>query len=134
MKSIWIAGLAIFIGFAGVLSGCSSTHGSVRVDSASVVIGNKDAQVRVVFNDNDTRTIRDYYKHKGKKGKGKHGKKKGLPPGLAKRETLPPGLQKRIERGQPLPPGLQARLLPNQLEGRLSPLPSLRCGTGNPWQ
>ena len=58
---------------------------------------------------------------KGKKGgKGKHGgKDKGLPPGLAKRDSLPPGLAKR----ETLPPGLAKRSLPADLEEQLPPPP-----------
>jgi len=42
----------------------------------------------------------------------KGGKHHGLPPGLAKRESLPPGLARQLhERGR-LPPGLQKRLTP----------------------
>jgi hypothetical protein len=127
MKNHWIAGAMILIGFASALAGCADRHGGARVDSGSVVIGNEDAHVRVVFGDRDTLIIRDYYAREGKGNK-----KKGLPPGLAKRETLQPGLQKRIDRGQPLPPGLQARLLPYELEERLSPLPRgyIRIKTG----
>jgi hypothetical protein len=46
----------------------------------------------------------------------------GLPPGLAKRETLPPGLQKQLERNGTLPPGLQKKIqpLPVDLERQLS--------------
>jgi hypothetical protein len=54
-------------------------------------------------------------KHHGRKGyvattvDHKH---RGLPPGLAKRESLPPGLARQLhERGR-LPPGLQKRLTP----------------------
>jgi len=54
-------------------------------------------------------------KHLGRKGPfpttidQKH---RGLPPGLAKRESLPPGLARQLhERGR-LPPGLQKRLTP----------------------
>lgn len=58
---------------------------------------------------------------KGQKGKqGKHGgKDKGLPPGLAKRDSLPPGLAKR----ETLPPGLAKRGLPADLEEQLPPPP-----------
>ena len=39
-------------------------------------------------------------------------KHRGLPPGLAKRDSLPPGLARQLrERGR-LPPGLQKRLTP----------------------
>ena len=58
------------------------------------------------------------------KGRGKHkrkGKKKGLPPGLAKRDKLPPGLQKQLEKNGKLPPGLQKRALPSDLEAKLPP-------------
>jgi hypothetical protein len=52
----------------------------------------------------------------------------GLPPGLARRESLPPGLQRQLQRNGTLPPGLQARVhpLPADLESRL---PSKRAGT-----
>ncbi len=56
--------------------------------------------------------------HKGKKGK-HGGKDKGLPPGLAKRDSLPPGLAKR----ESLPPGLAKRTLPQDLEEQLPPPP-----------
>ena len=50
----------------------------------------------------------------------------GLPPGLAKRETLPPGLQKQLERNGTLPPGLQKKIqpLPLELEKQLSAVPT----------
>jgi hypothetical protein len=37
---------------------------------------------------------------------------KGLPPGLAKRETLPPGLEKHLRKNGTLPPGLQKKVHP----------------------
>ena len=49
----------------------------------------------------------------------------GLPPGLAKRQSLPPGLEKQLrERGE-LPPGLQKRWVgvPGNLSARLPPMP-----------
>jgi hypothetical protein len=64
--------------------------------------------------DGNRRIIRDYYRTNG------------LPPGLAKRESLPPGLAKQLrERGE-LPPGLQKRLtpVPLALTGRLPRLPA----------
>ncbi len=57
----------------------------------------------------------------GKGKKDKHGGKgKGLPPGLAKRDSLPPGLAKR----ETLPPGLAKRSLPADLEEQLPPPPA----------
>ncbi len=64
------------------------------------------------------------YKSKGKnkgKGKGKgKGKNKGMPPGLAKKDTLPPGLAKR----DTLPPGLAKRDLPSEVTRELPPPPA----------
>jgi hypothetical protein len=36
----------------------------------------------------------------------------GLPPGLAKRDTLPPGLEKQLRRNGHLPPGLEKKIEP----------------------
>ena len=48
----------------------------------------------------------------------------GLPPGLAKRETLPPGLEKQLQQKGTLPPGLQKKIqpLPFELERQLTVL------------
>ena len=60
------------------------------------------------------------HKHKNKnKGKGGKGKKKGLPPALAKKDSLPPGLAKQLERNGTLPPGLAKRDLPYDLQRQL---------------
>ena len=50
----------------------------------------------------------------------------GLPPGLAKRETLPPGLEKQLRERGTLPPGLQKKIqpLPVALERQLTVLPT----------
>jgi len=50
----------------------------------------------------------------------KHLEKSGrLPPGLAKKDRLPPGLEKHLEKSGRLPPGLEKRLLPDELSSRL---------------
>ena len=49
----------------------------------------------------------------------KKGKKKGLPPGLAKKEKLPPGLERQLQRNGTLPPGLAKRELPEDLDQQL---------------
>ena len=51
-------------------------------------------------------------------GKGKKGKSKSLPPGLARRD-LPPGLQKHLDERGSLPPGLAKRDLPPDLRAIL---------------
>lgn len=54
------------------------------------------------------------------------GNPEGLPPGLAKRETLPPGLERQLRRNGTLPPGLQKKVAPLPLacEQRLPRLPN----------
>ena len=67
----------------------------------------------------ERRIINEYYRRATTK-------KKGLPPGLAKRGgKLPPGLQKHLEKNGQLPPGLQKRLepLPSALDARLPSIP-----------
>ncbi len=50
----------------------------------------------------------------------------GLPPGLAKRDSLPPGLEKQLHKRGTLPPGLQKKVqpLPVELERQLHVLPT----------
>jgi len=105
---------AIFpIFFAGIfvlslISGCATYP-----DYADVEIRGEDVWFKVAFSDKDRRLIRDHYKLKHKR----------LPPGLAKKDKLPPGLEKQFKRKGKLPPGLNHRLLPLELEQKLSPLP-----------
>ncbi|HXE89377.1 MAG TPA: hypothetical protein VNK82_00270 [Terriglobales bacterium] len=49
----------------------------------------------------------------------------GLPPGLAKRESLPPGLERQLQKNGTLPPGLQKKVqpLPQVCESELTSLP-----------
>jgi hypothetical protein len=76
-----------------------------------------------VFTEVEKRVIRDYYRQRhgdDYKNRTRHKKsKKGLPPGLAKKDRLPPGLQKQLQRNGRLPPGLAKRALPADLEYRL---------------
>lgn len=57
-----------------------------------------DARDRVFDRDGHVRVIRDY-------------ERRGLPPGLAKREQLPPGLRRQLRERGTLPPGLEKRLV-----------------------
>lgn len=54
-----------------------------------------------------------------KDGKKSKKSKKGLPPGLAKKDQLPPGLEKQLQKNGTLPPGLAKRGLPDDLESQL---------------
>jgi hypothetical protein len=84
-------------------------------------------KVEIVFTPQERQIIREYYSKEiieqagGAKGKGK----KGLPPGLAKREKLPPGIQKQLRRNGTLPPGLEKKMepLPKEVEVRMKQLP-----------
>jgi hypothetical protein len=77
--------------------------------------GSETATAVVLFGQRDQNLIRDWF----------WDNRNGLPPRLAKRESLPPGLQKQLRRNGTLPPGLQKKLvvLPVSLESRLSKLP-----------
>lgn len=78
-----------------------------------------DIDVDLVFGSNQIRLIRDWF--------GDSRNLEGLPPGLAKRDSLPPGLERQLRRNGTLPPGLQGKLypFPVELESRL---PELRPG------
>jgi len=67
-------------------------------------------QAAIVFTALERRLIGDYYadpRHTG--------------PASDKR--LPPGIAKKVARGGALPPGIAKRYLPDDLEGRLRPMP-----------
>jgi hypothetical protein len=70
-----------------------------------------------VFANVDIRIIKDWF--------GSPTNLKGLPPGLAKKESLPPGLEKQLRRNGSLPPGLEKKIqpFPRDLEVRLPRLP-----------
>jgi len=99
-----IAAIALF-----AVTGCA-THSAT---SGRVVIKDDRGVVDIRFSDHDRELIHSYYS-------GQHGRGRGLPPGLAKRQQLPPGLAKRDR----LPPGLDSVPLPSDLERQLSRLPS----------
>jgi hypothetical protein len=96
-----------------LLTGCASFP---QINSGIFGVQTDDMQVQVAFGDSDRQLIHDYYGHKKIK-------RKGLPPGLAKKGKLPPGLQKQLKKKGKLPPGLAKRNLPFDLENRLTPIP-----------
>jgi hypothetical protein len=81
---------------------------------------NAKTDVSVSIGSNDQRVIREWFSNPSNLN--------GLPPGLAKRESLPPGLQRQLVRNGQLPPGLQKKIqpLPPALEVVLAPLPEGR--------
>ncbi len=86
----------------------------------------KEVEKRAIeefFGKKAEKAARDGGDKKSKKAKKGKGRGKGLPPGLAKRDSLPPGLQKRLEKHGTLPPGLAKRDIPAGLESKLPELP-----------
>ncbi len=71
------------------------------------------------YRDRYGKKIDDEEKEKKPKGKKGDGQGKGLPPGLAKRDTLPPGLAQQLQRNGHLPPGLEKRDIPDDLRSLL---------------
>ncbi len=82
------------------------------------VAADQASTAAIVFSEVEKRLIHDYYQGQAP---AQHGKKdkSGLPPGLAKKQSLPPGLQKQLQRNGHLPPGLEKRALPGDLRSRL---------------
>jgi hypothetical protein len=111
MKQLCYINISVFL-FV-LLTGCASLS---HVDSGIFGVETDNVHIQVAFGDHDRNIINNYYlKTKMKR--------KGLPPGLAKKGKLPPGLQKQLKKNRELPPGLAKRHLPYDLEERLSPLP-----------
>ena len=108
------------LGFVTALATAGSAWAAVTVQGG----------IQIIFTPEERKIIKEYYSKeiivqaREQAGTGK-GKKKGLPPGLAKRDKLPPGLQKQIQRNGTLPPGLEKQIepLPAEVETRLRPLP-----------
>ena len=104
--SLYMIGLlGVFLIASG--GGCTTYPAT----SGKIVVHDKNTHVRIAFSVRDRSLIRKYYRHH-------------LPPGLAKRSSLPPGLQKQVKQRGQLPPGLRKERLPNELEVKLSPLPT----------
>ena len=87
-------------------AGCA-THAAT---SGRVVVRDDRTSAELHFHAHERVVVEEYYRA---------AKLKKSPPGYVKRERLPAGLAKR----DTLPPGLHGRLLPVELEARLSVLP-----------
>jgi hypothetical protein len=114
--------LALTVGTAGLNAqgrGKSKHTGSNDTEVGAQSYSAKTS-VSVSIGSHDQRVIREWFSNPSNL--------KGLPPGLAKRETLPPGLQRQLVRNGQLPPGLQKKIqpLPPALEVVLAPLPEGR--------
>jgi hypothetical protein len=121
----------IIFGFISLIAALSVTQLQAETTASGKALGK-------LFSETERTWVKDYYRNRSAsgftpgsaKGKAKRAKKskkskykkgKGLPPGLAKRDTLPPGLAKQLQRGGTLPPGLAKRDLPADLESMFSP-------------
>lgn len=100
----------------------TSVPASANNNAADVIV---ETVTERVFNAVEKHLIKDYYgaayreRFDSNRGKRKNKEKDGLPPGLAKRDTLPPGLEKQLDKNGALPPGLAKRSLPDDLLARL---------------
>lgn len=99
---------AVTIVFAAMFAGGCATE---VLTSGRVEVRDEHAPVTAGFSQRDQSLIVDYYRRRPAPMS---------PPGQARREALPPGLS----RHSTLPPGLQGRLLPRELESRLTVLPA----------
>jgi hypothetical protein len=91
---------------ASLLCGCATQV----LTSGRVEVRDEQATSEVVLSSRDRTRIQDYYRH--------HPAPKASPT-AARGDAPPPGLKRHSE----LPPGLQGRLLPRELETRLTVLP-----------
>jgi len=102
--------LLLVLGFMSVwvLAGCVAQ----ALTSGRIVVRDDTAVASPHFNARDRALIRDYYAARSRGRKTTRSE-------LAKRERLPPG----FGRGDAMPAGLAGRVLPAELERRLTPLP-----------
>jgi len=135
MMSMWKAGaLALVLSLAAGSASAQSSGGVLGSQAADIVFSEVEKRIMKDYfgierddrRDRDwdgkrERYQRDDYGDRGHKRKKDKGKKKGLPPGLAKKDQLPPGLARQLERKGTLPPGLAKRDLPHDLGSRLPP-------------
>lgn len=123
MRPILIGLAVLTLGFTPALIGATraapplhaAAAGKGQAAAAKAERSESESTAERVLTTVERAILRDYFRTRETTGE----PRKGLPPGLAKRETLPPGLAKKLERGGRLPPGLQARALPEDLERRL---------------
>lgn len=110
--------LAAALAFAGVAA--AQQPGKSKKGSTTQTAGDKVREVlpeaERVFTREEITLVKDYFRDN----------RSGLPPGLAKRETLPPGLERQLRKNGKLPPGLQKKVqhFPPELERRLRVLPT----------
>jgi hypothetical protein len=121
-KTGFLLTLALTLGTAGLnAQGRGKGKRSENNDAEHGVQSyNGNTSVNISIGSHDQRVIREWFSNPSNLN--------GLPPGLAKRETLPPGLQRQLVRNGQLPPGLQKKIqpLPPTLEVVLAPLPEGR--------
>ena len=95
----------------------ADAQGSRKALNNDNQITTSDVILSRIFTEVERELIGEYYKNSELYDKKKS--KRGLPPGLAKKDRLPPGLEKHLEKSGRLPPGLEKRLLPDELSSRL---------------
>ncbi|MBI3895402.1 MAG: hypothetical protein HY313_05680 [Acidobacteria bacterium] len=123
MRKFWISFPIVALVLCAVASpgwAQGKSAGKGNAPQKTETAGDKVRQVlpagQPVFTIQEITIIRDWFRIN----------RSGLPPGLAKRETLPPGLEKQLQQKGTLPPGLQKKVqpFPIELERKLSVLPT----------
>lgn len=118
MKNRWreILSVTLLFGVAATGPVAAKNEKGASKKTTGEVIREVLPESQPVFTEQDRVLIKRWF----------HDHLEGLPPGLAKRETLPPGLEKHLRERGTLPPGLQKKVEPlaPDLERRLSWLPT----------
>jgi hypothetical protein len=119
LKTGLFLSLVLMVGTAG-LNAQGRGKGKHSESNDQVQSYNANTSVSISIGSKDQRVIREWFSNPSNLN--------GLPPGLAKRETLPPGLQRQLVRNGQLPPGLEKKIQPlaPALEVVLAPLPEGR--------
>ena len=100
MSKVWCAVLMSLL-----VAGCAT----YAVTSGRVAVRDDQVGTELRFGERDRALLYEHYRAANNRK---------VPPGLAQHEQLPPGLTRR----QPLPAGLRGRLLPRELEAKLTVL------------
>ena len=111
--------MAVMFGGSIAVAHAEGNSGQAGKGQSAARTSGVDIDVDIVFSSGQLSLIRAWF--------GDSTNLKGLPPGLAKRDTLSPGLQRQLHKNGTLPPGLQAKVYPFPV-ALAHRLPDLRPG------
>lgn len=120
MRLLGLAGVMLAAGSWMTADAQGRGRGNSRSQDRDGARVDASVDVSIGFGSGELRLIRSWF--------GDSHNREGLPPGLAKRDSLPPGLQRQLRKNGTLPPGLEGHVhaVPVDLNRRL---PDLRSGT-----